>query len=41
VDFEFIPTYFDGDGTVHIADPEQAAEILARLDAVSKALPAR
>ena len=41
VDFEFIPTYFDGDGTVHIADPDQAAEILARVDAVSKALPER
>lgn len=41
VDFEFIPTYFDSDGTVHIADPELATEILARIETVSKALPNR
>ena len=41
VDFEFIPTYFDLDGTVHIADPEQSAEILARIETARKALPNR
>ena len=41
VDYEFIPTYFDLDGTVHLADPEQAAEILARIEAASRDLPAR
>lgn len=41
VDFEFIPTYFEADGTVHFADPELADEILARIEAVSLGLPAR
>jgi len=41
VDFEFIPTYFDADGTVHIADPQLANEILARIEAVNLGLPAR
>jgi len=41
VGFELIPTYSDLDGTVHLADPELAAEILARIETVSKALPSR
>jgi poly-gamma-glutamate synthesis protein (capsule biosynthesis protein) len=41
VDYEFIPTYFDLDGTVHLADPELAAEILTRIEQVSHGLPER
>jgi poly-gamma-glutamate capsule biosynthesis protein CapA/YwtB (metallophosphatase superfamily) len=33
--YEFIPTHVDRDGRVHIADPEEAAEILQRLEQVS------
>lgn len=29
--YEFIPTHVDGDGTVHLADPQEAAEILQRI----------
>ena len=39
--YEFIPTYSDLDGTVHIADPALAAEILERIETVSQNLPAR
>lgn len=33
--YEFIPTHVDGDGRVHIAGPEEAAEILERIRMVS------
>jgi poly-gamma-glutamate synthesis protein (capsule biosynthesis protein) len=41
VGYEFIPTYSDLDGTVHLADPELAVEILERIEAVSRNLPRR
>jgi poly-gamma-glutamate synthesis protein (capsule biosynthesis protein) len=37
--YEFIPTHVDQDGRVHIADADEAAEILARIDQASKTLP--
>ncbi len=40
-DYEFIPTYFDQDGTVRLADPELAAEILSRIEQVNRSLPNR
>jgi poly-gamma-glutamate capsule biosynthesis protein CapA/YwtB (metallophosphatase superfamily) len=39
VDYDLIPTHVDMDGRVHLAEPEEAAEILARIDKVSRALP--
>ncbi len=36
--YEFIPTHVDPDGRVHIADPEEAAEIQLRLEQVSAEL---
>lgn len=39
VAYELIPTHVDMDGRVHLAEPEEAAEILARIDEVSRALP--
>ena len=37
--YEFIPTHVDGDGRVHLAGEDEAAEILARIEAVSQQLP--
>lgn len=39
VDTELIPTHVDFDGTVHLAGPEEAAEILARIEQASQAIP--
>lgn len=36
--YEFIPTHVDRDGTVHIAAPEEAAEVLQRIDSASQEL---
>lgn len=36
--YELIPTHVDQDGRVHIADPEEAAEILERIQQVSQAI---
>jgi hypothetical protein len=36
--YELIPTHVDPDGRVHLADPEEAAEILARIEDASKSL---
>jgi poly-gamma-glutamate synthesis protein (capsule biosynthesis protein) len=36
--YEFIPTHVDQDGQVHIADPDEAAEILARIEQASQGL---
>jgi hypothetical protein len=36
--YELIPTHVDGDGTVHIAGPDEAAEILKRIEDASKRL---
>lgn len=36
--YEFIPTHVDQDGRVHIADPEEAAEILERIEKASQDL---
>jgi poly-gamma-glutamate capsule biosynthesis protein CapA/YwtB (metallophosphatase superfamily) len=36
--YELIPTHVDGDGTVHIAGPEEAASILQRIDKASQKL---
>lgn len=38
LDFELIPTHVDGDGRVHIAAPEEAREILERIDSISRGL---
>jgi poly-gamma-glutamate capsule biosynthesis protein CapA/YwtB (metallophosphatase superfamily) len=38
LDYELIPTHVDGDGTVHLARPEEAAEILERIEAASRNL---
>ena len=35
---EFIPTIVDQDGWVHLADQDEAAEILNRIQAVSEGL---
>jgi len=37
--YELIPTHVDGDGRVHLADAEEAAEVLARITEVSRSLP--
>lgn len=37
--YELIPTHVDGDGRVHIADEDEAAEILERIEEVSRNLP--
>ena len=37
--YELIPTHVDGDGRVQLAGPEEAAEILERIEAASQALP--
>lgn len=39
--FELIPTVVDGDGTVHFAEPEEAEEILMRIEAANDRLPER
>jgi poly-gamma-glutamate capsule biosynthesis protein CapA/YwtB (metallophosphatase superfamily) len=36
--YEFIPTRVDRDGTVHLADPQEAAEILERIENASQGL---
>ena len=36
--YELIPTHVDGDGTVHLAGPEEAASILQRIDKASVSL---
>jgi poly-gamma-glutamate capsule biosynthesis protein CapA/YwtB (metallophosphatase superfamily) len=36
--YELIPTHVDGDGTVHIAGPEEAAQVLERIQAASEEL---
>jgi len=36
--YELIPTHVDGDGTVHIAGKEEAAQILTRIQKASQAL---
>ncbi len=38
VGYELIPTHVDGDGTVHIADANEAAEVLERIRAASEKL---
>jgi poly-gamma-glutamate synthesis protein (capsule biosynthesis protein) len=38
VDYKLIPTHVDLDGRVHIAGEQEAAEILARIDQVSRSL---
>jgi len=37
--YEFLPTHVDGDGRVHLAGEDEAAEILARIEEVSQQLP--
>jgi poly-gamma-glutamate synthesis protein (capsule biosynthesis protein) len=39
VDYELIPTHVDPDGRVHLAGLEEAAEILNRIEEVSRKLP--
>jgi poly-gamma-glutamate capsule biosynthesis protein CapA/YwtB (metallophosphatase superfamily) len=41
VSYEFIPTHVDTDGTVHLAEAAEAAEILDRIEAASRLLPSR
>lgn len=41
VGYEFIPTHVDTDGTVHLAEPAEAAEILDRIEAASRVIPPR
>jgi poly-gamma-glutamate capsule biosynthesis protein CapA/YwtB (metallophosphatase superfamily) len=36
--YDLIPTHVDGDGTVHIAGPDEAAEVLQRIEAASELL---
>jgi poly-gamma-glutamate capsule biosynthesis protein CapA/YwtB (metallophosphatase superfamily) len=36
--YGLIPTHVDGDGTVHIAGPDEAAEVLQRIEAASENL---
>ena len=38
VGYKFIPTHVDPDGRVHIASPEEAAEILANIEQASRGL---
>lgn len=37
--YEMIPTHTDADGRVHLAGPEEAAEILQRIEQVSRMVP--
>jgi poly-gamma-glutamate synthesis protein (capsule biosynthesis protein) len=37
--YELIPTHVDADGRVYLAGPEEAAEILERIETASRALP--
>ncbi|HEX9615929.1 MAG TPA: CapA family protein, partial [Anaerolineales bacterium] len=37
--YELLPTHVDVDGRVYLAGPEEAAEILERIEAASQALP--
>ena len=39
VEYELIPTHVDPDGRVHLADSEESAEILERIEQVSQSLP--
>lgn len=39
VDYQLIPTHVDLDGRVHLAGQAESAEILARIDEVSRSLP--
>jgi poly-gamma-glutamate synthesis protein (capsule biosynthesis protein) len=39
VGYELIPTHVDGDGTVHLADEEEAEEVLERIREASERLP--
>jgi len=39
LDYELIPTHVDGDGAVHLAGPEEAAQILERIESASRGLP--
>jgi poly-gamma-glutamate synthesis protein (capsule biosynthesis protein) len=36
--YDLVPTHVDGDGTVHIAGPDEAAQILQRIEAASENL---
>lgn len=36
--YEFIPTHVDGDGTVHLAGPDEASQILDRIEQASEKL---
>jgi poly-gamma-glutamate synthesis protein (capsule biosynthesis protein) len=36
--YDIIPTHVDGDGTVHIADPNEAAQIIQRIEEASEKL---
>jgi len=36
--YDLIPTHVDGDGTVHIAGPDEAAQIIQRIEAASEKL---
>lgn len=38
VGYELVPTHVDEDGRVHLAGPEEAAEILERIEAASQAI---
>ena len=38
LDYELIPTHVDGDGTVHLAGPEEAAQIMDRIESASRGL---
>ena len=38
VSYEFIPTIVDQDGTVHLAEEDEAAEIINRVEAASEVL---
>lgn len=39
VDYQLIPTHVDFDGRVHIADPEEAEEVLLRIQEANRSLP--
>jgi poly-gamma-glutamate synthesis protein (capsule biosynthesis protein) len=39
VDYQLIPTHVDVDGRVHLAGEQEAAEILDRIDEISRSLP--
>lgn len=36
--YDLIPTHVDGDGTVHIAEPDEATQVLQRIEAASQRL---